>query len=150
MRILLRISRTVGARGFFIAAVGLPTYAPIISTSKKQGCVSTSICESEVVRMNFGLEEAISVVALWQASTPPSRLRGVSPLGVKLKRGAPQPAPHRSAEAVSHRPPALLLGGISAWLNLQHYLSTMFQCRFWHTQTTRVQKLFWRKAIRRN
>ncbi len=48
--------------GVFIAAVGPHTYAPIVSTSKKQGCVSTSTCESEVVAMNLGLKEAMSIL----------------------------------------------------------------------------------------
>ena len=53
--------------GVFIAAVGPHTYAPIVSISKKQGCVSTSTCESEVVAMNLGLKEAMSILDLWQA-----------------------------------------------------------------------------------
>ena len=60
-------SDSKSASGFFIAAIGPHTYASIVSTSKKQGCVSTSTCESEVVAMNLGLKEAMSILDLWQA-----------------------------------------------------------------------------------
>ena len=56
--------------GVFIAAGGPHTYAPIVSISKKQGCVSTSTCESEVVAMNLGLKEAMSISDLRQALEP--------------------------------------------------------------------------------
>ena len=47
--------------GVFIAATGPHTYASIVSISQKQGCVCTSTCESEVVAMNLGLKEAMSI-----------------------------------------------------------------------------------------
>ena len=58
--------------GVFIAAIGPHTYAAIVSISKKQGCVSTSTCESEVVAMNLGLKEAI-----WILGRPWNTFRGV-------------------------------------------------------------------------
>ncbi len=51
--------------GVFIPAIGPHTYASIVSISKKRGCVSTSTCESEVVAMNLGLEDAMSILDFW-------------------------------------------------------------------------------------
>jgi hypothetical protein len=53
--------------GIFIAAVGAKTCVPLIAISKKQGCVSTSTCESEVVAMVLGVKEALPVVDFWDA-----------------------------------------------------------------------------------
>ena len=71
----------------FIAAVGPHTYAPIVSISKKQGCVSTSTCESEVVAMNLGLKEAMSILDLWQALEPVFSRSGGSSAGVAADAG---------------------------------------------------------------
>ena len=67
MRTLPETTDSKSTSGVFIAAVGPRAYAPIVSISKKQGCVSTSTCESEVVAMNLGLKEAMSILDLWQA-----------------------------------------------------------------------------------
>ena len=70
--------------GVFIAAVGPHTYAPIVSISKKQGCVSTSTRESEVVAMNLGLKEAMSILDLWQALEPVFSRSGGSSVGAAV------------------------------------------------------------------
>ena len=56
--------------GVFLAAIGASTFVPLIAISKKQGCVSTSTCESEVVAMSLGIKETLPVLDLWEAVEP--------------------------------------------------------------------------------
>ncbi len=53
--------------GIFIAAVGVNTCVPLVAISKKQGCVSTLTCESEVAAMALGVKEALPVLDFWDA-----------------------------------------------------------------------------------
>ena len=53
--------------GVFLAAVGTSTFVPLVAISKKQSCVSTSTCESEVVAMSLGVKESLPVLDLWEA-----------------------------------------------------------------------------------
>ena len=48
--------------GVFLAAIGASTFVPLVAISKKQSCVSTSTCESEVVAMSLGVKEALPVL----------------------------------------------------------------------------------------
>ena len=70
--------------GVFLAAVGISTFVPIIAISKKQSCVSTSTCESEVVAMSLGVKEALPVLNLWEAVE--HLFRGGQPLPVPTTR----------------------------------------------------------------
>ena len=117
--------------GVFIAAIGPHTYAPIVSISKKQGCVSTSTCESEVVAMNLGLKEAMSILDLWQALEPVFSRSGGPPLALLLPtRGGPP----------LQKVPARLPGGIPAGKrNRRHPQRSKYH--FWHTKIIKVPLL---------
>jgi hypothetical protein len=52
--------------GVVVYIAGPTTFFPIVSLSKKQGCVSTSTCGSEIVSLSVGLREALSVMDLWE------------------------------------------------------------------------------------
>ena len=117
--------------GVVIAAIGPHTYAPIVSISKKQGCVSTSTCESEVVAMNLGLKEAMSILDLWQALEPlPSRSGGSSVGAAVADAGGPP----------IQKVPARLPGGIPAEKrNRRHPQRSQYH--FWHTKIIKVPLL---------
>ena len=120
----------------FIAAVGPHTYAPIVSISKKQGCVSTSTCESEVVAMNLGLKEAMSILDLWQALEPVFSGSGGVLLALLPTRGGP---PLRNVLA-------RLPGGIPAGKRIRrHHLHSQYQ--FWLTKIIEAQLLSWKRGI---
>ena len=117
--------------GVFIAAVGPHTYAPIISISKKQGCVSTSTCESEVVAMNLGLKEAMSILDLWQALEPVFSRSGGSSVGAAVADAGGSAAP---------KVPARLPGGIPAGKrNRRHPQRSQYH--FWHTKIVKAPLL---------
>jgi hypothetical protein len=52
--------------GVLVCDAGPTTFFPVVALSKKQGCVSTSTCESEIVEMSVGLREALNVMESWQ------------------------------------------------------------------------------------
>ncbi len=56
--------------GDFVVIVGPTTHVPIAALSKKQTCTSHSTCEAEVVVFSAGLEAALPIMELWEASMP--------------------------------------------------------------------------------
>ena len=52
--------------GVVVCIAGPTTFFPVVTLSKKQGCVSTSTCESEIVAMSVGLREALNVMDVWE------------------------------------------------------------------------------------
>ena len=53
--------------GVFLAVVGPKTFVPISALSKKQGCVSESTCEAEIVSLAFGLRsEGLPALNMWE------------------------------------------------------------------------------------
>ena len=70
-----------------VCIVGPTTFFPVVTLSKKQGCVSTSTCESEIVAMSVGLREALHVMDLWEVvfdmfSKKASTQKGTKSLGI--------------------------------------------------------------------
>ena len=125
--------------GVFIAAVGPNTFAPIVSISKKQGCVSTSTCESEVVAMNLGLKEAMSILDLWQALELVFSGSGGSSAGAVADAGGP---PLRNVLA-------RLLGGIPAGKKIRrHHLHSQYQ--FWLTKIIKAPLLSWKRGTQQS
>ena len=54
--------------GVHLAIVGPNTYFPLSSISKKQGCVSQSTCEAEIVALSTGLkQEGLPALDFWDA-----------------------------------------------------------------------------------
>ena len=54
--------------GVHHAIIGPSTFIPVATISRKQGAVSLSTCESEIVAMVTGLkEEALPLLDLWEA-----------------------------------------------------------------------------------
>lgn len=74
--------------GVFIAVVGAHTYFPLIGLSRKQTCVSTSTCESEVVAMSAGLREVLPLMDLWDT------------VAYAISAGKPSPPVHRPRSSV--------------------------------------------------
>ncbi len=52
--------------GVFVAIAGPTCFVPVACLSKKQGCVSTSTCEAEIVAMAAGLKEVLSCLDMWE------------------------------------------------------------------------------------
>ena len=51
-----------------LAIIGPNTYCPIACTSRRQGAVTLSACEAEVIAMVSGLkEEALPILDVWEA-----------------------------------------------------------------------------------
>ena len=56
--------------GVFLAVAGPTTFVPISAASKKQGYVSTSTCEAEVVSLAFGLRsEGLPALEKWEVAS---------------------------------------------------------------------------------
>ena len=76
-----------------VCVAGPTTYFPSVNLSKKQGCVSTSMRESEIAAMSVGLRKALNVMDLWEVvSNKFAKKKSPRPGGPKSNRiGAQAP-----------------------------------------------------------